>query len=72
MTPSDSQSTLIAPAASPEVAAAIVAALERFRRATAPRPAAPSEDPDPWLHAAILEGVLREQEADAGDPWINT
>jgi hypothetical protein len=72
MTPSDSESTLIAPAASPEVAAAIVAALERFRRATAPRAAALSEDRDPWLQAAILEGVLREQEADAGDPWINT
>jgi hypothetical protein len=72
MSPSDAESTLIAPAASPEITAAIVAALERFRRATAPRPPAASEDRDPWLQAAILEGVQGEPEADARDPWINT
>jgi hypothetical protein len=52
--------------------AAIVAALERFRRATARGSAAPQEHPDPWQRAAILEGVLREQPADVRDPWINT
>ena len=72
MSPSDSESTLIAPYASPEITAAIVAALERFRRATAPRSAALGEDRDPWLKAAILEGVQREPEADVRDPWINT
>jgi hypothetical protein len=53
------------------MAAAIVAALERFRRATAPRPAPAPWGRDAWHRAAILEGVLREQEADVRDPWIN-
>ena len=41
--------------ASPEEAAAVVAALERFMRDTAPhaRPAAPRRNP--WLRAALLE-----------------
>jgi hypothetical protein len=59
-------------AASPEEAAAVVAALERFMRATAPAPAAPRQDSDPWQRAAILEGVERESEGDLLDPWINT
>ncbi len=50
----------------PEEAAAIVAALERFMRATAPPPArnAPT-DPDGWHAAALLEGVSR-------DPWATS
>jgi hypothetical protein len=64
--------TLLAPSASPEEAAAIVAALERFMRATAP-PASPREPaPDDWRRAAILEGVSREPRDDVPDPWINT
>jgi hypothetical protein len=63
---------LIAPSASPEEAAAIVAALERFMRATAPPQAAVAEASDPWQSAAILEGVERESQADLFDPWINT
>ena len=63
---------LIAPAASPEEAAAVVAALERFMRATAPPPAPPQERSDPWRRAAILEGVERESQGDVSDPWINT
>jgi len=47
-------------AASPAQAAAIVAAIERFMQATAPRPAADDQRPDPWVRAAILEGVERE------------
>jgi hypothetical protein len=62
---------LIAPSASPEEAAAIVAALERFIRDTAPG-APPEPTPDPWHRAAILEGVSREDPGDSGDPWINT
>jgi len=66
---------LIAPSASPEEAAAIVAALERFLRATA-APAGTSAGPagpDPWQRAALLEGVARTQHgADLTDPWINT
>jgi hypothetical protein len=63
---------LIPPSASPEEAAAIVAALERFMRATAPGPAPPARATDPWRREAILEGVSREDEADPADPWINT
>ena len=63
---------LIAPSASPAQAAAIVAALERFMRDTAPRMAAQTKSLDPWLRAAMLEGVAREGLADEPDPWINT
>ncbi len=59
-------------AASPEEAAAIVAALERFTRATTALPAAVMESPDHWRRAAILEGISREPRADAPEPWINT
>jgi hypothetical protein len=62
---------LIAPDASPEEAAAIVAALERFVSDTAPGGAA-EPAPDPWLRAAMLEGVAREDPPDLADPWINT
>jgi hypothetical protein len=64
------QLELIAPSASPEEAAAIVAALERFMRATAPAPVAAARDR--WRRAAILEGVERERQGDDPDPWINT
>jgi hypothetical protein len=57
--------------ASPEEAAAIVAAIERFMRATAPEPRSLANDLDPWLRAAILEGVAREDTPDVPDPWIN-
>ncbi len=66
------QLEVIAPSASPSEAAAIVAALERFMRDTAPPLAAPSEAIDPWLRAAMLEGVAREGQSDEPDPWINT
>jgi hypothetical protein len=66
------QLELIAPSASPEEAAAVVAALERFMRATAPvlLPAAPSIDG--WTRAALVEGVSRGDLGDENDPWINT
>jgi hypothetical protein len=66
------QVQLIAQSASAEEAAAIVAALERFMRATAPPPARPADGPEPWSRAAILEGVSRHPGADEPDPWINT
>jgi hypothetical protein len=48
---------------SPAQAAAIAAAIERFQRATAP-PATPSDESlDPWIRAAILEGVARDPES---------
>ena len=46
--------------ASPAQAAAIAAAIERFERATALLPVSSDECPDPWVRAAILEGVTRE------------
>jgi hypothetical protein len=50
---------LLAPSANPEEAAAIVAAIERFMRDTAPAPAARADAPDPWVQAAMLESVSR-------------
>lgn len=61
------QLRIVAPAASPEEAAAVVAALERFMRETAPAPAPEPARPSPWVRAALLEGVDREPSA---DPWI--
>jgi hypothetical protein len=55
-----------------EEAAAIVAALERFMRATAPPPRARADAPDPWRQAAILEGISRDPHGGVPDPWINT
>ncbi len=59
--------TIVAPSASPEEAAAVVVALERFLRDTAPAPAAAPARSDPWLRAALHEGTGRE--ADAPGPW---
>jgi hypothetical protein len=65
------QLALIAPSASPEEAAAVVAALERFMRATARADEAPRGEPDGWTRAAILEGLSREEQGEVRDPWIN-
>jgi len=46
--------------ASPEEAAAVVAAIEQFMRDTAPPVAAAPAGPSPWARAALLEGVERE------------
>jgi hypothetical protein len=62
---------LIAPSASPAEAAAIIAALERFMRDTAPPIMTAPKGPDPWVRAAMLEGVQREVGADVPDSWIN-
>jgi hypothetical protein len=68
----------IPPSATPDEAAAIVAALERFMRATSPpRPSAVSPTLDAWHASAILEGVDRDPWAGMADPalaspWINT
>jgi hypothetical protein len=66
------QIELIAPSASPEEAAAIVAALERFMRATAPPAGTPSAAPEAWQRTAMLEAVTREDDRDLPHPWINT
>jgi hypothetical protein len=49
--------------ASPEEAAAVIAAVERFLRDTAPPPAPPASTPNPWIRAALLEGVNRDPRA---------
>ncbi len=51
---------LVAPSASPEEAAAIVAALERFMRETAPPTVPTAPQRNPWLRAARLEAIGRE------------
>ena len=53
------QLQLVAPDASPEEAAAVVAALERFMRDTAPAPASTAPRPNPWQRAGLEEGVQR-------------
>jgi hypothetical protein len=61
------QLEIVAPAASPEEAAAVVAALERFMRDTAPPPAPAPPPRNPWLRAALLEQTGREP--DGPTPW---
>jgi hypothetical protein len=58
---------IVAPTASAEEAAAVVAALERFMRETAPRPAPAEPVANPWQRAALNEGVTRAPAEPA--PW---
>jgi len=51
---------LLGSSASPEEAAAVIAAVEQFLRQTAPPVAAPDEGPSPWVRTAMIEGVERE------------
>ncbi|MGI9184533.1 MAG: hypothetical protein ACR2GZ_06135 [Solirubrobacteraceae bacterium] len=51
------QLELVALDATPEEAAAVAAALERFMRETAPPLAAAEPRPDPWQQAALREGT---------------
>ena len=61
---------IVAPSASPAEAAAVVAALERFMRETAPTRSAVEPRMNPWQRAALLEGVGREPDEPTawGDP----
>jgi hypothetical protein len=59
--------TIVAPSASPEEAAAVVAALERYMRETAPAPVAPAPPRSAWQQAALREGVDRAPSEPA--PW---
>jgi hypothetical protein len=52
--------------ASPEEAAAVLAAIEQFLRDTAPPPAPVEPPPNPWVEAARLEAVER---APLRNPW---
>ena len=62
--------TLVGHSASPDEAAAVIAAIEQFLRDTAPPPAPVEPRPPGWLRAARLEGVGREPDAPSawGDP----
>jgi len=57
--------TIVAPNASPEEAAAVVAAVERFMRETAPPPAPLEPRRNAWQQAGLSEGVARAPR----DPW---
>ncbi len=59
--------SIVAPNASPEEAAALVAALERFMRETAPPRASALPRQDPWQRAALHEGAARQPELPL--PW---
>ncbi len=59
---------MIAPNVSPEEAAAVVAAVERFMRETAPPPAAPAPQRNPWQQAALNEAVARQPTDPL--PWL--
>ena len=61
------QLTIVAPSASPEEAAAVVAALERFMRETAPVLVAREEPANRWTRTALYEGIGRD--ADEATPW---
>jgi hypothetical protein len=69
------QLEIVAPSASPEEAAAVVAALEQFLRDFAPVVVEQPARQNPWLRAALLEGTGREPEGPSpwGDPvpWGN-
>ena len=59
--------SIVAPNASPEEAAAVVAALEQFMRDNAPAPVPPAPQQNPWVLAARAEGVSRQP--DLPLPW---
>jgi hypothetical protein len=62
---------IVAPTASPEEAAAVVAALEQFMRDTAPPPVPAGPVRNPWARAALLEATGREpaEPSPWGDPY---
>jgi len=60
--------SIVAPNVDPEEAAAVVAAVERFMRETAPAPADPPRAQNPWQQAALHEGVHRQPSQPV--PWL--
>ena len=64
---------LVTPVASPEEAAAVMAAVEQFLRDHTPPPVAAEPKRNPWQRAALLEGVDREPTGlgpwGDGNPW---
>jgi len=67
--------TAISGSATPEEAAAIAAAVERFLHDHTPPAVVPAHGLDSWTRAAMLEGVAREVPLDtllSAHSWINT
>jgi hypothetical protein len=52
---------MVTPAASPQEAAAVTAAIEQFLAETAPAPKPEGERISPWLWAGLQEGVRRAE-----------
>lgn len=52
---------MVTPAASPEEAAAVSAAIEQFLVETAPAPAPPAQRMSAWQWAGLQEGVRRAE-----------
>ena len=52
---------MVTPAASPEEAAAVAAAIEQFLAETAPAPASVGAQTSPWQRAALEEGISARQ-----------
>ena len=59
----------ISQTASPEEAAAIAAAIQRFSQDTAVAPPAVETGMDPWLKAALTEGVSAKEPFGPGHPF---
>jgi hypothetical protein len=57
---------------SEDEAAAVAAAIERFRLETAPAPAVEADTVSPWQRAALLEGVSAKgtvEDSEGGERW---
>jgi hypothetical protein len=63
---------LIPAGASPQEAAAIVAAIEQFARDGAPQSTGSPTELSAWRETALREAVERAPEDLFPDPWINT
>jgi hypothetical protein len=62
------------PSPSEEEAAAIAAAVERFRAETAPGPEGEEDAIGPWQRAALLEGVSAKgtvENPEGGERWLS-
>ena len=58
----------------PDEAAAIAAAVERFRAETAPADAGGGEALSPWHRAALIEGIGAKgtvQDLEGGEKWLS-
>jgi hypothetical protein len=55
-------------------AAAIAAAIERFRQETAPVSGTEAEPTSPWQRAALIEGIGAKgtvEDSEGGDRWLS-